>query len=268
MIKIIFIADIIGKIGRRAVQKYLPQLKAEYRPDLVMANAENVAHGIGFTRSTLAEMQAAGVDFFTSGNHAWEKAGSNEILNQADPMVIRPANYPAKGKNKKAGLGFKKITTGQIDLIVVNLMGRVFIEEKVSCPFKALAKIIVKYPNSPIIVDFHAEATSEKNALAKYFDGQVSAVIGTHTHVATADEKILPGGTACITDAGMVGYYDSVIGADKNQIFNLFLKTGQSSKKHDLPDSGEVSFDAVYLEIDEKTKQAKKIKRINKLLTV
>ena len=147
-------------------------------------------------------------------------------------------------------------------------MGRVFIPDKLNNPFEALDKIVKKYKNSIIIVDFHAEATSEKNALAQYFDGKVAAVLGTHTHVPTSDVKILSKGTGFVTDIGMVGYYDSVIGADKEQIFNLFLEEGKSSKKHDLPDHGYCQFNAVYLEIDPKTRKTVKIKRLDKVIKI
>ncbi|OGY43469.1 MAG: metallophosphoesterase [Candidatus Buchananbacteria bacterium RIFCSPHIGHO2_02_FULL_40_13] len=274
MLKIIFLADIVGKIGRRATVQYLPKLKKKYKPDLVFANAENIAHGIGFTEKTLNEVIEAGVDFFTSGNHAWSKAGSDKILNNRPPLVIRPANY----QGKKSGVGFLEIKPaagsplakkiGQNKIIVVNLLGRVFIPDKLNNPFKVLAKIIKKYKDQIIIVDFHAEATSEKNALAQYFDGQVAAILGTHTHVPTSDSKLLAKGTGFITDIGMIGYYDSVIGASKNQIFNLFLDRGQSSKKHDLPDYGYCQFNAVYLEIDPKTQKTVKIKRLDKIIKV
>jgi hypothetical protein len=140
-------------------------------------------------------------------------------------------------------------------------------EELVS-PFKVMEKILKKAAGKNVIVDFHGEATSEKSAFAHYFDGKVSAIIGTHTHIQTADDKILAGGTAYITDAGMIGYSDSIIGANKDQIFNLFLKSGKSSKKHDLPDYGLAEFDAVYLEINDKTGKAIKIERINKTINV
>ncbi len=266
MIKIIFIADIVGKIGRRAVEEYLPTLKKELKPDLVIANAENLAHGTGFTQKTLDEMTAAGVDIFTSGNHAWKKGSADEILDADKPVVIRPANYPSK----KSGLGYIEIKIGQNKLIVVNLLGEVFIEEKVASPFKSMERILAKIRDEKALyfVDFHAEATSEKIAFAQYFDGKLAAVIGTHTHVPTADERILNQGTGYITDAGMVGYYDSVIGADKNQVFNGFLNTGKSSGKHDLPDTGDCQFNAVYLELDEKKKTTTKIQRINKIVKI
>lgn len=270
MIKILFIADIVGKIGRNAVKQELSKLKKEFRPDIVIANAENLAHGIGATQKTLSEMKEAGIDAFTSGNHIWEKGGSDEMLNDPKNRLIRPANYPAK----LAGAGHISLPVGEIKLNVVNLMGKVFYgwekekKEVLHDPFKTLDKIISQDRQGIYLVDFHAEATSEKAALANYFDGRISAVIGTHTHVQTADEKILSGGTGFITDAGMVGYYDSVIGSDKQQIYHLFLKTGQSSKKHDLPSQGLATFNAVYLEIDEKTRKTVKIERINKSVNV
>lgn len=264
MLKIIFLPDIIGKIGRAAVKKQLPLLIKKYRPHLVIANAENLAHGIGFTEKTLAEMTAVGVGVFTSGNHAWKKADADKILNDPNTPIIRPANYPGK----KSGAGWKAIKIGQNKIMVVNLLGRVYIKEEVNCPFKTLEKIIKKNPGAIFIVDFHGEATSEKNALAQYFDGRVATVIGTHTHVPTCDERVLEKGTGFVTDGGMIGYYDSVIGADKYQVFNLFLETGKSSKKHDLPEKGLCQFNAIYLEIDEKTKKTKMIKRLDRVIKI
>ncbi|MFA6594144.1 MAG: TIGR00282 family metallophosphoesterase [Candidatus Buchananbacteria bacterium] len=270
MARILFIADIVGKIGRNAVKQELPRLKKKYKPDLVIANAENLAHGIGATQKTIDEMKAIGIDVFTSGNHIWEKAGSDAMLNDEHNKLLRPANYPGK----KSGQGQLAINIGENKLIVVNLIGRVFFgwgegeREVVHDPFKTLEKIISDNRQAMYLVDFHAEATSEKIALANYFDGRVSAVLGTHTHVQTADEKILPKGTAYISDAGMVGYADSIIGADKQQIYNLFLKTGQTSKKHDVPSRGAAVLNGIYIELDEKTRQAKKIERINKTIEV
>jgi hypothetical protein len=265
MLKIIFISDIVGKIGRKAVVQHLPKLKKHYEADLVVANAENLAHGIGFTSSTLEEMKRVGVDLCTSGNHAWKKGGSDDILDSKNPFVIRPANY----SSRKSGIGYKTIEIGKNTVTVVNLLGKVFIDEKdIDSPFKTMEKILKKIDHSIVLVDFHGEATSEKSAFANYFDGQISAVLGTHTHVQTADERILDKGTAYITDVGMVGYYDSIIGADKKQIFNLFLGQGKSSKRHDLPEKGVALFNGVYLEINTKTGKAHKIERIYKIITV
>ncbi|MFA5048082.1 MAG: TIGR00282 family metallophosphoesterase [Patescibacteria group bacterium] len=264
MIKIIFIADIVGKIGRKAVAEYLPKLKKQYQPDLVIANAENLAHGIGFTRKTLDEMREVGVDFFTSGNHAWKKAGSDEVLDDKNFPIIRPDNYA----DKRSGVGYRAIKIGVNKLIVVNLLGQVFITDDLLSPFQSMEKVLKKEKEAIFIVDFHGEATSEKIAFAQYFNGKIAAVIGTHTHVLTADARILSSGTGFITDAGMVGYYDSIIGADKGQIFNLFLSSGKSSKKHDLPEVGECLFNGVYLEVDEKSAQTVKIKAINKVINI
>lgn len=263
--KVIFLADIVGKIGRRGVEAYLPKLKKKYKPDLVIANAENLAHGIGFTQKTLAEMTAAGIDFFTSGNHAWKKAGSDDVLNNSDPIVIRPANYT----DKRSGVGYKVIKIGQNKVLVVNLLGEVFIGDPVDSPFKALAKILKKNKGiKNVIVDFHAEATSEKVALAQYFDGKISVVMGTHTHVPTCDQRILTKGTALVSDVGMIGYYDSVIGANKKEIFSLFLGKGKGSKKHDLPETGECQFNSVYIEIDDKTGKTTVIKRLDDIIKI
>lgn len=274
MIKVIFLGDIIGKIGRKAVSQYLPKLKKRYKPDLVIANVENLAHGIGFTRKTLDELRSAGVDFFTSGNHAWSKSGADEVLNDVDLPIIRPANY----STKKSGFGYKEVNLSnkkklakkisQNKLIVVNLLGRVFITEDLSCPFKQLDKIIKKHKKSLFIVDFHAEATSEKLAFGRYFDGRAAAILGTHTHVPTADQVIFPKGTGYVTDVGMIGYYDSVIGANKQRIIEMFLNRTKGANKHDLPESGQCQFNAIYLEIDAKIKKSVKIKRLDKIINI
>ncbi len=270
MVKILFIADIVGKIGRNALKQELPRLKKAYQPDLTIANVENLAHGIGATQKTLDEMKAIGIDLFTSGNHIWEKGGSDEMLDNPDNKIVRPANFPTK----KSGVGSVEIKIGEIKLNVVNLMGKVYYgwekdkKEILHDPFKTLDKIISKDRQALYLVDFHADATSEKSALANYFDGRVVAVLGTHTHVQTADERILPLGAGFISDAGMVGYYDSIIGADKQQIYNLFSQIGQSSKKHDLPSTGWSIINAVYLEIDDVSRRTTKIERINEIINV
>ena len=270
MLKILFIPDIIGKIGRNALASELPKLKKRYHPDVVILNAENSAHGIGATQKIIDELKNLGIDVFTSGNHIWDKAGSDEMLDNPENRLIRPANY----SSKKSGAGVIQLNIGEIKLNVVNLQGRVYFDwqkdesEFLHCPFKTLEKIIQKEKDALYFVDFHAEATSEKNALATYFDGKVQVIVGTHTHVQTADERILENGTAFITDAGCVAYADSIIGSAKQQVWNLFLKIGQTSKKHDLPAYGEVMFNAIYLEIDEQERVAKKIERINKKIII
>jgi len=264
MVKVIFLADIVGKIGRRAVTSYLPELKKKYKPDLVLANVENLAHGLGFTDSTLKEMVEAGVDLFTSGNHAWDKAGSDEILNSDEYKILRPVNY----LDLRSGSGVCDFKVGENKIVVVNLLGQVFMKEEVDSPFESADRVVKDSKlGDVVLVDFHAEATSEKVALAHHLDGRVSAVIGTHTHVPTCDHRILGGGTATVADAGMIGYYDSVIGADKNHVLDMFMGSGKGSKKHDLPDSGTCQFNAIYLEFNKRGK-AKKIERIDEIIKV
>lgn len=262
MIKILFFGDVVGKIGRRALKKVLPGLKKKYKPDLVIANGENLAHGLGVTKKTLKEMKEIGVNFLTSGNHIWNKKEINEIFNDPEykDFIIRPANWPEGAP----GEGAKLLKVGKFSILVINLMGRVFIEEDLDCPFKKTDEILSQYQDKKInalLVDFHAEATSEKVALGWYLDGRVSAVLGTHTHVGTIDAKILPKGTAHLVDVGMVGAKDSVIGQKKEEVLAGFLT--QLPQTFEPPEKGEAIVNGVYLEIDPKTKKAKKIKRID-----
>ncbi len=259
-IKILFFGDIFGKIGRQAVKKVLPDLKEKYQPDLILANAENMAHGRGVTVSTIEEMSDAGIDLFTSGNHVWDKKDAYLILNKKHTNLIRPANYP----EGTPGHGEKIIKVGINSILVVNLIGRVFFREDFDCPFRAMDKILKEYSKTKlagIIVDFHAEATSEKVALGFYLDGKVSAVFGTHTHVQTADDHFLDKGTAYLSDIGMTGPHDSVIGLDKKIIIQNFLT--QINQPAEIPESGQAQINAVYLEINPKTKKSEKIERIN-----
>ena len=263
--KILFFGDIIGKIGRQAIKEILPKLKKEYQPDLVVANVENLAHGIGVTKKTLDEMIEAGIDFFTSGNHIFKKPEAEELLKANDSVILRPANYPGD----VPGAGFRVIEVGSRSVLVINLMGQVFIKEEFDNPFKKIDEILEKVDQKNLaatIVDFHAEATSEKVAFGWHVDGRVSAVLGTHTHVPTADAKILPQGTAYITDVGMVGAVDSIIGDRKEPLLASFL-TG-SAPKVEIPEEGEVEVNAVLLEVSPKTRKAKKIKRIDRKVKV
>lgn len=248
-LKVLMFGDVCGKIGRKAVAKILPELKKKYNPDLVIANVENLAHGKGTTVKTLEEMTAAGVDFFTSGDHAFDKNEVNVILEERDSSLIRPANFPegVPGKGEKVfEIGTKKV-------LVVNLLGRVFMKSQYDCPFKKTDEILEKYKDenlSAIIVDFHAEATSEKNALGFYLDGRVSTVLGTHTHIGTDDLRVLPQGTALITDIGMVGASDSILGVDKENILKNFLT--QMPQVHEIPEEGLCTVNAVFVEINNK----------------
>lgn len=260
-IKIIFLGDIFGKIGRKGVIKYLPELKKEYNPDFIIANAENLAHGHGITRNSLQEMLNAGINFFTSGNHIMDKPDGEFILAEKDAPIIRPANY----LKEMPGQGEKIFNIGEKKLLMINLMGRVFFQENYKNPFKIMDELLEKYKNEPIsgiIVDFHAEATSEKVALGYFLDGRVSAIIGTHTHIQTADEKVLPNGSAYISDVGMIGAKESVIGLDKDEVVQNFIN--EAGMSADIPETGICLINGVYLEIDSSTKKAVKIERINK----
>lgn len=259
-IKILFFGDIVGKIGRKGIKKVLPRLKKKCKPDLVIANAENLAHGQGVTEKTLNEMLEAGVDFFTSGNHVWKKPQVQEIFAEEKIPLIRPANYP----EKVSGPGYKTLKIGTKKLIMLNLIGRVYIDEKdLTCPFEKADEILKKKKEKDdiVIVDVHAEATSEKVALGRYLDGRASAVLGTHTHVGTADEQILDKGTAYITDIGMVGAEDSVIGIDTEVIINNFISN--SHMPHVIPEEGNCLINSVFMEINPKNAEAEKIKRID-----
>ncbi|MCX6746034.1 MAG: TIGR00282 family metallophosphoesterase [Candidatus Parcubacteria bacterium] len=259
-IKILFLGDIFGKIGRQGTKKILPEFKVNYQPDFIFANAENLAHGRGVTESTLNELKELGIDLFTSGNHVFDKEGARKILDQKNPILIRPANY----LGDVPGTGEKIVKVGRKSLLVLNLIGRVFFKEDFACPFQVADRILQKYAQEKlngIFVDFHAEATSEKKALGFYLDGKVSAILGTHTHVQTSDEIILEKGTAFITDVGMTGPKDSVIGLEKETIINNFIYG--STKSADVPEKGICQINCVYLEINPTNQQAVKIERIN-----
>jgi hypothetical protein len=262
--KILFFGDIIGRPGREAVKKILPKWKKKFAPDLIIANGENLAHGAGVTDKSLKEILGAGVEIVTSGNHIFDKKEGWSLLNEKDIPLIRPANWPPLPYGK----GYRTIEIGIKKVLVINLNGRLFFKESLDCPFRKADEILEQIEDeeySAIIVDFHAEATSEKAALGHYLDGRVSAVLGTHTHIPTADEKILPKGTAYISDVGMVGPYDSVISFDKDGAVRGWIT--QIFKGVDLAE-GPVEVDAVLVEIDTKTKMAKKIKRLQETIAI
>ncbi|MFW5971415.1 MAG: TIGR00282 family metallophosphoesterase [Desulfovermiculus sp.] len=216
--RILFLGDIVGRPGRNAVTRLLPGLKAKWELDCVVANVENASGGIGLTIKNARQLYAAGIDVLTSGNHIWKH---KEIIGfmQECPWLLRPANYPPGAP----GQGWGIYAVAQGDLAVVNLLGRIFMDQ-VDCPFQAVDKIVssIREQAKHIIIDFHAEATSEKKALFYALNGKVSAVIGTHTHVPTADAQISPEQTAYISDAGMCGPYHSVIGMDPGPILERF----------------------------------------------
>jgi metallophosphoesterase (TIGR00282 family) len=259
-IKILFIGDIIGKLGRKICDRLIHEIKSELSPDLTIVNGENSAHGYGITEKIYIELLEMGIDVITMGNHMWDK---KELINSIDnlPMVIRPANYPA-GTPGRDHLIIEKSGT---KIAIVNLVGRVFMQS-LDCPFQAIQKLlpVLTKETNVIIVDMHAEATSEKCAMGWFLDGKVSAVLGTHTHVMTADERILPEGTAFLSDIGMVGAYNSIIGMNKEQILKRFVT--QMPERFEPTEEGPGLFNAVFLKIDTKTGKAKEIKRIIKVV--
>ncbi len=218
--QVLFVGDVVGRPGRCCLQEMLPSMVEQLHVELVIANGENAAAGLGLTRQTLSELQKAGVQVITSGNHVWDKKDVYEFID-TEPALLRPANYPA---DTTPGRGAAVYKVNHIPVGILNLAGRVFMPP-MDCPFRrADAEISwLKKEAALILVDFHAEATSEKQAMGWYLDGRVSAVIGTHTHVQTADERILPGGTAYITDAGMTGLYDSILGVDREDALARLL---------------------------------------------
>ncbi|MDD5040485.1 MAG: TIGR00282 family metallophosphoesterase [Patescibacteria group bacterium] len=263
--KVLFFGDIVGKPGRKALAAVLPELKKTYQPTVVIANAENLGHGVGVTRKTLEECQHAGVDLFTSGNHIWKKPEVYEIFEKGDVPLIRPANFPGD----QPGSGHTVISLGSYALLVINLNGQVFIDEQFENPFHAFDHIIGMYSPGDlngIIVDLHAEATSEKVAFGWHADGRASAVLGTHTHIPTADTALLPNGTAYQTDVGMVGLKESVIGVDKDIVLNNFTKETQRS--HDIPDHGACIVNGTLVTINPATRYAEAIERVYREATV
>jgi len=255
-VKILFIGDIIGKPGRQALSRELDRLVDRYSVDLVIVNGENAAGGFGLTLETARELFDMGVHCITSGNHIWDKKEQVPLV-LADPRIIRPANYP----DGVPGAGSALFSTpGGVKIAVLNLEGRVFMKY-LECPFRYADREIerLKKETPLIFVDFHAEATSEKAALGWYLDGRVSAVIGTHTHVQTADERILTQGTAYMSDAGMTGSFDSVIGIGKDDAIRKFLT--QLPVKFEVPKK-DLRLNGVVVAIDEVSGKAVSIERI------
>jgi len=258
--KILFIGDIVGSPGREAIKKLVGPLKQEHCIDFVIANAENASGGSGITFKAAEELLACGVDVLTSGDHIWKKSEIFELINQ-EARILRPLNFPNGAPGRGAAL-FK--SKKGIKVGIINVNGRVFMEP-LECPFKAALKAVEELAKETkvIIVDIHAEATSEKVALGWYLDGKVSAIFGTHTHIQTADEKILPKGTAYISDVGMTGPYDSVIGRRIDDVLTRFLSS--------IPVKLEVAEENIQLhgalvEIDETTGKANSILRVQKKL--
>ncbi len=256
-VKLLFLGDVVGKPGRQALSYELHRLVDRHMVDLVIANGENAAGGFGITEETARELFGCGIHFLTSGNHIWDKKDALNFIKREEKLV-RPANYP----EGTPGQGSAVIrTAGGVKVAVLNLEGRVFMNN-LDCPFRVADREVARLKmETPIIfVDFHAEATSEKAALGFYLDGRVSAVIGTHTHVQTSDERILPGGTAYMTDAGMCGAFDSVIGVRKEEAIERFLT--QLPTKFEVAKKN-IRINAVTIEVDEVSGKATSIERIS-----
>ncbi len=254
--RIVFLGDVVGRSGRKAVCEVLPALRQRLAADFVIVNGENAAGGAGITEAIFEELRGAGADCVTLGNHAWDQREALVFIERQE-RLLRPVNFPPGTPGRGAGL-FTAANGGQV--LVVNAMGRIFMES-LDCPFQAiereLAACRLKETADAIFIDFHAEASSEKQAFALFVDGRVSAVIGTHTHVPTADARILPGGTAFQTDTGMCGDYNSVIGMDKEEPLRRFLTKIPGARFE--PATGEATVCGVMIDTDDATGLARTI---------
>ena len=250
---LLFIGDIVGSPGRDMVKEYLPKLKEKYRPHFTIINGENAAGGKGITEKIYREFLSQGAQAITLGNHAWDNREIFEFIESAKNMV-RPANFPEGTPGK--GLAFFKVN--EFEIAVINLQGRTFMAP-LDCPFKKADELVqIARERTPFIfVDFHAEVTSEKQAMGWYLDGRVSAVVGTHTHVQTADNRVLPGGTGYLSDVGMTGPYDGILGVEREAVLKRFLTS--LPVRFEVPTSGRNQLSAVYIELDRKSGFSKKI---------
>jgi metallophosphoesterase (TIGR00282 family) len=256
--KILFIGDIIGEVGRDTVKKILPGIKSRYKVDFVIANGEHLSDRVGVDPEILFEMKEAGIDFFTSGNHVFRKKEFAGEINKKNMPIVRPANFISK----YPGHGFRTVTTLFGKVLIINLLGKEGIHEKTINPFKKIDAILKSQKGYDFaILDFHAEMSSEKVAMGYHLDSRIAAVFGTHTHVATADQRIMPGGTAFVSDVGMCGPLNSVLGVKSDIIVERFLKG--SAGKFELA-GGEGVFNSVLITI--KNKKAVDIKRIDKVV--
>jgi len=255
-LKVLFVGDIFGEVGRKALRIQVEKIREQEKPDFVIVNGENAAGGRGISYNTAQDILSCGVDAITMGNHTWARKEVMSIIDSG-MKIIRPANYP-KGV---PGKGRIILENNGLRLGLINLLGRVYMDNHVDCPFQAADREVqnLKGQVDAILVDFHAEATSEKIALGHYLDGRVECVVGTHTHVQTADERILQNGTAYITDVGFTGPADGVIGVNKEQIIRKFV-SGLPSQFE--PASGRALFNAVMVTIDPKNRKATDIQRI------
>ena len=255
-LRILFVADVVGQPGREAVKALLPGLKKELRPHLTILNGENAAGGFGLTAKLVSELRGAGADVITTGNHVFAQ---KEFVGELPSLerVLRPANYPPSAP----GQGWCVVDAGGTKVLVMNLIGRIFLDS-LDDPFRAADGILADHAEAKVVFcDMHAEATSEKNAMGWYLDGRASAVVGTHTHIPTADARVLPGGTAYVTDVGMVGPRDGCIGMDKDVVIQRFL-TGVPNRF--VVASGPVTFNSVLVTINASTGRATSIQRVDR----
>ena len=254
--RILMVGDVVGKPGRYFFMEQTLELKQAKKIDAVIVNGENAAHGKGLTPAIFEELLRGGADVVTSGNHIWDNPKVLEIID-AEPFLLRPANYP----EGTPGNGFCILPVGKKKIGVINLAGRTFMNPPLDDPFRLAEKIIatIRRQCDMIFVDFHAEATSEKLALGYHVDGQVTAVVGTHTHIQTADARILPNGTAYITDLGMVGAENSVLGIEIEPVIKKFL-TGRPSRFEVA--AGSCIYCALLIEVDDKTNKVSRVERI------
>jgi 2',3'-cyclic-nucleotide 2'-phosphodiesterase len=254
--RILFLGDVVGRSGRAAVLDTLPGLRERYRADFVVVNGENAAGGFGITEAIFLELIDAGADVVTTGNHVWDQREALVFIERHD-RLLRPINFPQGTPGK--GVGLFKAANGA-DMLVINAQGRVFMTD-LDDPFRAVERELqacgLKSGADAILIDFHAEATSEKQAMGHFVDGRATAVIGTHTHVPTADEQVLTGGTAYLSDAGMCGDFDSVLGMDKEEPLNRFLS--KISSRRFAPSLGEATICGVGIEVDDATGLARAI---------
>ena len=258
--KILFCGDIVGSCGRNIVKNKLPQLKKELNLDFVIANVDNASGGFGVNQNAADELISCGADVLTGGDHIWDQKETISFINNY-PQLLRPLNFP--GDTPGAGARIFSVSGGK-KILVIHLLGQVFIKYHLNCPFAAVQELLKNYQLGKnidaIIVDFHAEATSEKMAMAKFLDGRVSMVVGSHTHIPTNDFHIMKGGTAYQSDAGMCGDYDSIIGMEYASLLRSFLNKRKAPKM--IPANNAATFCAVFAEIDDKSGLAKSINPI------
>lgn len=254
--RLLFLGDVVGRSGRTAVVRELPRLRERYRLDFVAINGENSAGGFGITEAILEELLAAGADVVTLGNHSWDQKEALVFIERHE-RLLRPINYPRGTPGKGSGL-FR--AANGADVLVINAMGLIFMPE-LNCPFRAVDAAVeacgLKRGADVIVLDFHAEATSEKQAIAAYVDGRASCVVGTHTHVPTADERILPGGTAFMCDIGMCGDYESILGMQKDEPLNRFLTKIPRGRFE--PAGGPATLSGLAVDIDDGTGLARRV---------